>query len=258
MSVTRNDDAIDMLRRISNSLFFQIDTSLGVALNLSRAHSRYQLACQQINGSLDDLEFPTQEYDDAPMSLYWYGRGARGMPLLQFLAFYQVIEFYYPTYFQAEARRKIRRVLKDPTFRAERDADIGRVLTSLLGGRGSVGDERSMLRATIHECVDPDELRTFLSASEQRAKFLSSKSEGLSSTKIPIANQDADLRNEISDRIYEIRCKIVHTKADSRDSDVEILLPFSEQANRLNHDIELVHYLAKQVLITASTRLRTI
>ena len=58
------------------------------------------------------------------MSLYWYGTSARGMPLLQFLAFYQCIEFYFPTYIQAEARRQVRNALKDRTFRVERDADI--------------------------------------------------------------------------------------------------------------------------------------
>jgi hypothetical protein len=38
------------------------------------------------------------------------------MPLLQFLAFYQVIEFYFPTYSQAEAHRKLKAILKDPPF----------------------------------------------------------------------------------------------------------------------------------------------
>jgi hypothetical protein len=257
ISVDQHDNAVRLLQRISDSLFFQIDTSMGVALNLSRDISSGNRSARQApGGALDDLQFPTQEYDEAPMSLYWYGRGAHGMPLLQFLAYYQVIEYYYPTYFQAEARRKIRRVLKDPTFRADRDADIGRVLTSLTGGRGGVGDERSMLRATIQECIDPGELRHFISRSEERTVFLSSKAKGLSSTKIPVANPDADLRNDVADRLYEIRCKIVHTKGDSRDGEVELLLPFSPEASQLNHDVDLAQYLARQVLINASAHLR--
>lgn len=204
---------------------------------------------------LGDLQFPTQEYDEVPMSLYWYARSARGMPLLQFLAYYQTIEFYFPTYYQVEASRKIRRLLKDPTFRADRDADIGRVLSSLTTGRGTMGDERSMIRATFGECIDPDELRAFLLSNDDKKEFFSSKTKGLTSAKLPLANPATDLRNNVADRIYEIRCKIVHTKSDTREGEIKLLLPFSKEADQLYYDIDLVQYLAQQVLITASTAL---
>jgi hypothetical protein len=37
-----------------------------------------------------DFQYPRIEFDEAPISLYWYARSAAGMPLLQFLAFYQL------------------------------------------------------------------------------------------------------------------------------------------------------------------------
>lgn len=255
VSVRRHENAVDLLRRIADSLLFQIDTSLGLAFNLTREFTGpMRRTRHRTIASLDELQFPTQEYDDAPMSLFWYARSAHGMPLLQFLAYYQVIEFYFPTYYQAEARRKIRRILKDPTFRADRDADIGRVLSSLTSGRSTIGNECSMMRATMQECVNPDELRGFLTKSEAQREFFSSKTKGLASKKILIADTKADLRNDVADRVYEIRCKIVHTKSDSRD--VELLLPFSKEADQLYPYIELVQYIAQQVLITASTPLK--
>jgi hypothetical protein len=59
----------------------------------------------------------------------------------------------------------------------------------------------------------------------------------------------------VADRVYEIRCKIVHTKTDARDATFELLLPFSAEAEQLSHDIELVQYLANRVLISSSTSL---
>lgn len=56
----------------------------------------------------------------------------------------------------------------------------------------------------------------------------------------------------MSKRIYEIRCKIVHTKADARDPEVELLLPFSKEADLLQFDIDLIQYVAQQVLIAGS------
>src|SRR5690349_6512804 len=108
-----------------------------------------------------ELQYPKTEFDDEPLSLYWYARSAFGIPLLQFLAFYQVVEFYFPIYSQAEARRRARAILKEPTFRPDRDADVGRLLSSLhLSRAGTYGDERSQLRATLNECVQPDALRS--------------------------------------------------------------------------------------------------
>lgn len=258
LSVSRHDDAVALLRRLSDALFFQIDTSLGLAFDIVRGRQGpgYRGRARRTGKTHDDLVFPSQEYDEAPMSLYWYARSAHGMPLLQFLAYYQVIEFYFPTYYQAEGRRRIRRILKDPAFRADRDSDVGRVLSALTTGRGTIGDERSMMRATLQECIDPADLRGFLTGNESMSEFFSSKTKGLTTFKLPLANQSADLRNDVADRVYDLRCKIVHTKSDAREGEVELLLPFSKEADLLYYDVDLVQYLAQQVLITASTPLQ--
>jgi hypothetical protein len=178
------------------------------------------------------------------------------MPLLQYLAFYQAIEFYFPVYSRSEAQRKLKMILKDPTFRSDRDADIARLLSAIYVSRtGAFGDERSQLRATLMECCDFEELRSFLEAEQSRKEFFLSKSKAQPYHKIPLGGPSVDLRNDVADRVYEIRCKIVHTKTDARDSAFELLLPFSAEAEQLSHDIELVQYLAKRVLISSSTSL---
>jgi len=175
------------------------------------------------------------------------------MPLLQFLAYYQVIEFYFFSYSQEEARRKVRNILKDPTFRTDRDTDIAKVLGAVnVKGRG-YGDERSQLRATLQACIDSNSLREFLSENDDRKEFFSNKQKGLANHKVPINNPEADLRHDVADLIYEIRCRIVHTKGDNREGDVDLLLPFSKEAELLYHDIELMQYVARQVLINASS-----
>jgi hypothetical protein len=61
------------------------------------------------------------------------------------------------------------------------------------------------------------------------------------------------LRNDVADRVYDIRCKIVHTKTDTRDGSVELLLPFSPEAEQLSFDIDLVQHLAQLVLVASSS-----
>lgn len=254
--VTTHDSAFALLNKVAGSVLFQLDLLTDVPMTLERERRRLA-GGRRFKKKIDlasDLQYPKTEYDRAPLSLYWYARSAAGMPLLQFLAFYQVIEFYFPIYSQSEAQRKLKTILKDPTFRGDRDTDIAKLLATIQISRsGTFGDERSQLRATLLECVDLAALRDFLDGDAERKDFFLTKAKTLPYHKIPLANPSADLRNDVANRVYDIRCKIVHAKTDSKDGSVELLLPFSKESEQLSFDIELVQYLAQRVLISGST-----
>jgi hypothetical protein len=170
--------------------------------------------------------------------------------LLQYLAFYQSLEYYFPIYSQSDAQRRIRNILKDPAFDSNRDADLGRLLAELSGNLAKVyGDERSQLRATLLGCLSQDDLRRFLRSEQARKDCLalSLKQQPLGITPLPIDRDEVDLRTEVSTRIYDIRCKIVHTKSGG-EGEIELLLPLSEQAASLSFDIDLIEYVSRQVL----------
>lgn len=259
LHLSQHNHALNLLEKMSNSLFLQIDMLDGVQLSLVKERRRSRPARRsRRENEFNALEFPKTEYDEAPISLYWYARSAVGMPLLQFLAYYQVVEFFFYTYSQEVARRKIRAILKDPVFRLDRDGDIGRILSAVTTKGRGYGDERSQLRATLQACIDPADLRKFLTESDERAQFFSNKQKGLTNHKLPIGNIETDLRGDVAELLYDIRCKIVHTKGEGHEheGDVELLLPFSKEADLLFHDIELLQYIARRVLISASSPLR--
>jgi hypothetical protein len=125
-------------------------------------------------------------------------------------------------------------ILKDPMFRGDRDTDIARLLSAIYVSRtGAFGDERSQLIATLIECCDSEELRSFFEAEPSRKESFLSKSKPQPYHRIPLANPSSDLRNDVAERVSEIRRKIVHTKLDSRDTALELLLPFSAEAEQL-------------------------
>ena len=259
LKLTQHNTALHALMKISGSLFFQIDLQTGTTFNLARMRRRrHALGVRSGVRNREDIptfEFPKLELDSDPLSLYWYARSALGMPLLQFLAYYQVIEYYYPTYAQEEARRRVRTILKDPTFRKDRDADIGKIISTLSGTGRGVGGELAQLRATIYACISNEELQSFLIEEDGRKAFFSAKQPGLTEKKIPLSSKDADLRTAAADLIYDIRCRIVHTKGERHDGEVELLLPFSKEAELLDHDIELMMFVARKVLIAAGSTL---
>ena len=260
LQVATHDQAVTKLERIAEAVFFQLDFRLDLSVALARERVPVRGAEVIVRRTRPDpqdvLTYPISQYDSKPASLYWYGRSATGMPLLQFLAYYQCIEYYFPVYAQREAIRRTRNAIKNPAFSVHNDSDMIRLLSTIQIGRSSgLGDERAQLRATILECVDADDLRLFLTAETNRKDFFVSHYKPISDVKIPLAAKDADLRNEVADRIYAIRCRIVHTKVAPHEGQLELLLPFSKEADLLTHDIELVRYVARQALVAASAPL---
>jgi hypothetical protein len=250
------DDSLETnVERIADALLFEIDLNLGLMLAIEKYRgvpARPGRRPKTVK-SARELVFPKMQYDLRPMSLYRYARTARGMPLLQFFAFYQVLEFFFPVFSEKEAIGRMRTLLKDPRFNHNRDHDMLRLLGAIASGR-SFNPERHQLKATIRACVDGAELREFFCESEDRKQFFQGPCKQIAKQRMPLNDANADLIDPVCERIYEIRCKIVHTKGEM-DENEQPLLPFSTEAELLGHDIQLVEFLAIKALIVSSTEL---
>lgn len=229
---------------------FQIDAKFRQAIVLSR--SRPFRTPYGLQDQAGELVFPTSEFDREPMSLYWYGRGAQGLPLLEFFAYYQVLEFYFDHYVDAEGRRKISGVLKDPSFEAHNDRHIARVLRAAGRGSNSRRNERDQLLTTIRGCADAQAVRSFVGEDDERKAFFAKRDAKLTDKVISTSASDNELLQQVADRIYDLRCKIVHTKEGGQGDGVELLLPHSPEADRLHRDIDLLRLIARQALVAAS------
>lgn len=250
--LNNHSDAVKLLEKVTHSIFFGVEVQNAIApMLLRRQQRRFN---RLYANDVQSIEYPKYEYDSGPISLYWYARSSRNMPLLQFLAFYQTIEFYYPVYFRSEFIRKIRSILKNPSFKIEKDSDISKI-TSIVGSKTG-GTEREQLKATLHECVDPNDIQKFVEESKKRSAFFSSKQKGITSCILNFKNRNIDIINQVADRIYDIRCKVVHVKSEDGEAELELLLPYTEEAEKLNFDIELVQFIAQKVLICSSTPVR--
>src|SRR5690606_16040268 len=184
------EDAAEFLERLGNAVLFQLDLKTNVPMFLSRpapAVTRPAAGRREIT----PLRPPEFEYDAEPMALYWYGRTAFQMPLLQFLAFYQVVEYYFPSFSEVKVRENIQRILKDPRFDYTNNGHLARLIAQVKpsrSGRG-FGDERSQLQAAIQECVSVEDMRAFFEEDDRRKRFYdrsSGKKMPLVPVKVPV------------------------------------------------------------------------
>jgi len=253
--IETHESAINLLIKISHSILFQYDLHTQICLRLGMRKDSLT-PWGKLSHKGEEPSKPHDllyEYDKEPISLYMYARSAGQMPLLQYLSYYQVLEFYFPIYSNLEAQQKIRNYLKNPLFNANRDADISHIiqLVKVIGKGKTLGDERSQIKATILSIIDQDSLIKFFSESNERRDFFDShkKNNGLAKQKINFHSLETDVRAEAALRIYEVRCRVVHSKDDENQ---ELLLPYSKELKLLEHDIELIEFMAQKAIIAGS------
>jgi hypothetical protein len=261
VTIRTHDQAVHVLETVADSLFFDLDLCHGLAPRLQRFDARLGSRVMglrefRMQGAQNTVRFPTTRYDREPLALYWYARSAVGMPLLQYLAYYQVLEFYFPIFSRREALTRLRQELRDPRFDLDDDGQLSRVLTiaTTAGGSG-YGNEREQLKATLRACIDGDWLRELLSGPDLEA-FFTGRQRIRGVQALRLADRQHDLCDQVSNRIYDLRCRIVHTKEEGDPRTVGLLLPYSGEADSLENDIDLIQLIAQKVLIARASTLR--
>jgi len=256
LDISRHEQALSLIENVCSSICFQIDckTELPVMLGFERRLRSERKRSK----SLEELELSAIQYayDSEALSLYWYAQSAFGMPLLKYLALYQVVEFYYPVYSEIDAQKKIRNILKDPSFNAQNDKELAKVLNVVKynASSGAFGNELSQLKATISECVDISLLRNWLSDSQEREDhFRSKNAKKLSEHVINSKLEDDALLEQVVQRFYNIRCRIVHTKGI--EGNLDVLHPQAKELVYIDHDIDLANFIAHRVMISSSQSL---
>lgn len=240
------------MRELCLAFFFELDVRYGLSVDF------YGIPTYSLGASswreLDSQKasFPKQSYPSQALSLYQYARSALGFPLLAFLGYYQVLEFFFPVFSQRVAVQKVRKVIQSPRFSSHSDQSVLDVVLSARAAGGGYTSERQQLSATVEYCVEAEDVLAYIRSSEEVEKYFSDKRQPLPGV-APLRLGDADgLLKQVIDRVYDIRCRIVHTKSDGGDGAVELLLPDSSEVRQLAPDVELVRLLAQAALVSGA------
>jgi hypothetical protein len=245
----QHSDAILVVTKIFAAICFQINVSANIPIQLEPERFPRE---QGFRREEERLELPVAryEYDIEPLSMYWNAENMMGMPLQGYFSYYQAIEYYFTIYSLEEAQRNIRNLLKDPRFNVDKDKDLSKIMNIVKynNSSSSFGNELSQLKATLKSCVNFEEVKNWLNEDTKRKEyFVSNPAKKISKTTLNPSQSDDELLDSIAKRVYEIRCRIVHTKGT--DDNVEVLHPFSYHSNKLKHELALISMLCIKVII---------
>ena len=245
-----SSETLEFLTALSDAFFFELDVRYGVTAELMTSPGRPTMRRRGVRTA---IEFPQNRYHAQPATLYRYGRSAQGLPLLSFLAFYQVLEFFFPIFTQEEVSNRVRQKLRSPRFNSEDETSIQALIAIIRPSVKFGVSEKEQLRATIRRCLETEAIKQFVTSSEPTQEHFCQRRQSITGlSALTLDGSGQDLRDQVADRIYEIRCRIVHTKSDGGDTGVELLLPTGPEARSLAPDIELARIAAEEALVAGS------
>lgn len=252
---TRHDDALRQLVDLSTSFFLDLDISYGLTARLQKSLS---VELPDVDDYAPEEEpsaaaprFPIVRYNHDAASLYLYARTLIQTPLLEYLAYYQVIELHMPMYARSASIQQLRDIIKNPRFDHNDDVALGRVVDMLTRGGRNSPDEKEQVEATLSACLGDVKIETYLTAHPDGAKALADKQRIGGVRWIDPRDRHTPLVAQVSNRIYGLRCRIVHGK-DGGDGRGEPIRPFGRESKLLQHDLSLIRFVAQHVLITSS------
>jgi hypothetical protein len=247
-SDVRHDNAVHFLESVSSAILFNMDLKSNLSMSLKRLKSVVT------EGPLTEsvatpMKFPSLIYPQEAVSFYQYGRSATQHPLIEFLAYYQVMEIFFPFFARKALIEQVKTFVRDPRFNPEDDRSVGRIV-EISSTSKATGSEREQLRSLFHSVCDSGFLYGLITRNEAIKSYFCGKQQMSGIAKISINENAPDLRDQFADRIYDIRCRVVHTKDRGRDAEIEILHPGSVDLEALRIEIPVARVVAQKVIVS--------
>jgi len=255
---SESEKTVKEFEELADSFMFTISYNLSVAMIKIKFLDEY-IPTERIHRvrrtSIEKFEPPRRKY--IPSLVHHYQMGiATDDPMLQFISFYQILEYFFEKIYKEELFSKIRNKITNPSFSYKNDSDLNgliKIVKSNMQTRGGAisYNENYALRLTLKKYItDLDELKEKLKEYDKTLlNYYQNNPVPFSKGNIINWNsQDTNtILENIADRIYKTRNSIIHSK----ESDKPKYTPFKDEKS-LSKEIPLVKFMAEEAIIRSA------
>jgi len=179
---------------------------------------------------------------------YQFGMSTN-IPELQFLTYYQVLEYHFVSISNEKLYDKLSNRIKDPRFSLSY-SNLDRLVQQVIKHRHET-DETEMLKNVLNRFVDEKELIEFIEAYEKHlGQNIYSKRHSVFGVSVEVKLQEGHVIGNIAKHIKEIRNALVHS-TDRYERKVRHI-PFTKTTKKIEQDIPLMKFLAERVIIASA------
>jgi hypothetical protein len=201
----------------------------------------------QFGTRFEGSELPLPRVGYSADILRFYQRGmSTDDPVIQFLSFYQVIEYFFVRISDEQLYSKLSQKINDPKFTTT-PANLDRIIQDTITHKRET-DETEMLKFVLNRFIDEAELIEFLKAYEAYlGDNLYSKKKSIFGENIEVKLEPNHTIGNIAKRIKVIRNALVHSS--DRYERQQRYIPSTSSEKMIHNEIPLMKYLAEKVII---------
>lgn len=257
--IRERSDALSLLEAVSRSFSYDLDVTSGGGFQLCLRppwppdfddDPADQRTKPKRTAVRQPLTLTMNDYSPEGLSYYWHARQAKSIPAMEYLNYYQVLEYHFAQYALAEIVEYTRQRLKDPRFDPANSESLARFVSGIDSQMKQNKKELPSLQATLDQCVGQHALVEFMESDDELRDHLAKKNT-ISGVPQIVASQQ-DIIKRMAERIYGIRNQLVHAKSENSREGAFILVPGSDEIRHLAQEIKLVRFAAQSVLIASS------
>jgi len=257
---TKKNTDIDTFRNLASSFsynfaFYQ-DRPLILAKELTKTYKGEISSFRS-----EEIQVPKKLYNEEITYYYLMAANSR-IPFLQYLLYYQIIEYYYAKVYSENIVNFISNRISDPDFNYSSDIDIRNFINDL-GEQFRIPSDRNLnekeaLKLTLERYIDLKNLANKLSSYDKEfidyykthiVSFAKDETMDSNTTLIDFQKED-HVFGTLMRRIYSIRNSIVHSK----DISEARFKPFVDE-EELTKEIPLIRLIAEEVIHNSAKKL---
>ena len=195
-----------------------------------------------------ELPLPRSAFNRDIVRFYLLGMSSN-VPVLQFLSFYQVLEYFFVSISDERLYQLMTKRVNDPRFSTE-PRSLDRLIQDVVDHK-RVTDETEMLKLVLERYVDETELVEFVKAYEEHlSEPYYTKRRKRFGVEGEVKLQSGHLFGNFAKVVKTVRNALVHS-SDHHER-VERHVPFSEGTRLVEMEVPLLRFLAERVIIASA------
>jgi len=254
MTESNIEGAIRYSNRIFEACLFELSYTSDIYLYLTEGISyppyKRPFSLKKRVSFEEKRDVPKVTYNSDLIRFYQRGVGTI-IPSLKFLAFYQVLEYFYEKVSNENLYHKISSIINDPLFKSTSSTSFDKLIQEIEGHK-KITNERKKLTLVLTKYINENELIQFLKSYEEflGKKYLN-KQKDIFGVKISLNLTPGYVFGNVGKLIKTIRNALVHS-SDCYERQ-ERHIPFSESTEIVKREIPLVKFLAEKVIIRSAS-----
>ena len=186
------------------------------------------------------VETPHKKYNDE-MVQYYIEANITRVPKIQFLSFFNVLEYYADELNEDKICKQIQSIVTDPHFKQSKVKEYRKV-SKIFDNKNIFHDDQTLL-ALLNSYLDKEKLIEFL---DKNPFYTENSAYKIKET--ILKSDDGNLIAKVKKRIYGVRNALVHSKEGNSVK----YTPIKDDLH-IKEEIPLIKFLAEQIIINSAT-----